>query len=178
MDDEHYLLDAILKNHTSISRSVLTKPATAAVAVAMAGIIFPAMRLVLSLSAGSMEYMMALREDADATKSMWPLLSSSFSNWSGLIRNRSAQFTGHTLQSLITNVTLQLSCFQFVSQLVSPSDVKKKKKDMLSICIPGVTLSVAIACSKWVMASLSSSLLRGIFIWSGFLAVSSVSMHW
>lgn len=59
-----------------------------------------------------------------------------------------AQFTGHTLQSLITNVTLQLSRFQFVSQLVSPSDVKKKKKDMLSICIPGVTLSVAIACSK------------------------------
>lgn len=53
-----------------------------------------------------------------------------------------------TLQSLITNVTLQLSRFQFVSQLVSPSDVKKKKKDMLSICIPGVTLSVAIACSK------------------------------
>lgn len=70
MDDEHYLLDAILKNHMSISGSVLTKPATAAVAVAMAGIIFPAMRLVLSLSAGSMEYMMALREDADATKSM------------------------------------------------------------------------------------------------------------
>lgn len=54
----------------------------------------------------------------------------------------------HSNQSLITNVTLQLSRFQFVSQLVSPSDVKKKKKDMLSICIPGVTLSVAIACSK------------------------------
>lgn len=65
--------------------SVLTSPATAAVAVAIAGIILPAMRLVLSLSAGSMEYILALRADADATKSMWPLLSSSFSNCIGLI---------------------------------------------------------------------------------------------
>lgn len=60
--------------------TVLTSPATAAVAVAIAGIILPAMRLVFSLSAGSMEYILALREDADVTKSMWPFLSSSFSN--------------------------------------------------------------------------------------------------
>lgn len=68
----------------------LTSPDTAAVAVAMAGMIFPAMRLVFSLSAGSMEYILALREDADVTKSMWPLLSLSFSNWRWLIRNASA----------------------------------------------------------------------------------------
>lgn len=67
----------------------LTNPATAAVAVAIAGMILPAMRLVLSLSAGSMEYILALRADADVTKSMWPLLSSSFSNCSGLICNLS-----------------------------------------------------------------------------------------
>lgn len=68
----------------------LTSPDTAAVAVAMAGMIFPAMRLVFSLSAGSMEYILALREDADVTKSIWPFLSLSFSNWRGFIRNDSA----------------------------------------------------------------------------------------
>lgn len=71
--------------------AVLTSPATAAVAVAMAGMIFPAMRFVFSLSAGSMEYIRARMEEADVTKSMWPLLSSSFSNWRGLICNPSAK---------------------------------------------------------------------------------------
>lgn len=71
--------------------TALTNPATAAVAVAIAGMILPAMRLVFSRSAGSMEYILALRADADATKSMWPLLSSSFSNCSGLICNRSTK---------------------------------------------------------------------------------------
>lgn len=70
--------------------AVLTSPATAAVAVAIAGMIFPAMRLVFSLSAGSIEYILARREDADVIKSMWPLLSSSFSNWRGHICNPSA----------------------------------------------------------------------------------------
>lgn len=45
-------------------------------------------------------------------------------------------------------------------------------------CEPAVTRSVAMACSSCVMASLSSSLLKGIFIRSGFFAVSSVSIHW
>lgn len=70
-------------------RDLLTSPATAAVAVAIAGMILPAMRLVLNLSAGSMEYILALRADADVTKSKWPLLSSSFSNCSGDICNLS-----------------------------------------------------------------------------------------
>lgn len=51
-------------------------------------------------------------------------------------------------------------------------------KYIIFFCEPGVTLSVARACSSCIMASLSSSLLRGIFIRSGFFADSSVSMHW
>lgn len=54
--------------------------------------------------------------------------------------------------------------------------------DILSVFFfagsPGVTQSVTMACSSCVMASLSSSLLCGIFIWSGFFTVSSVSIHW
>ena len=42
-------------------RAVLTSPATAAVVVAMAGTMRPAISLVLSLSTGSMEYMDARR---------------------------------------------------------------------------------------------------------------------
>lgn len=40
---------------------LLTSPATAAVVVAMAGTILPAMSLVLNLSTGSISYMVALR---------------------------------------------------------------------------------------------------------------------
>ena len=46
------------------------------------------------------------------------------------------------------------------------------------IHVPGVTRSPAMACSSCVMASLSSWLLWGILVWSGFLTVSSVSIHW
>lgn len=91
------------KNMSISDWCVLTSPATAAVAVAIAGMILPAMRLVLSLSAGSMEYILALRADADATKSMWPLLSSSFSNSSGLICSLSTDcMWKHTHYHVIT----------------------------------------------------------------------------
>ncbi|TNN78743.1 hypothetical protein EYF80_010913 [Liparis tanakae] len=59
----------------------------------MAGMILPAIRLVLSRSAGSMAYIRALRADAAVTKSMWPLPSSSFSNCSGLTCSLSARQT-------------------------------------------------------------------------------------
>lgn len=73
----------------TIFRSILTSPETAAVAVAIAGIILPAMRFVLNLSAGSMLYILARKFDAAVMKSTCPLLSSSFSKAMGFISKSS-----------------------------------------------------------------------------------------
>jgi len=74
----------------SLLKSILTSPDTAAVAVAIAGIIFPAMRFVLNRSAGSMLYILARKFDAAVMKSICPLLSSSFSKEMGFICKSSA----------------------------------------------------------------------------------------
>lgn len=58
----------------------LTRPETAAVAVAIAGIIFPAIRLVFSRSAGSILYILALKLEAAVMKLICSLPSLSFSN--------------------------------------------------------------------------------------------------
>lgn len=71
--------------HFQNFKSILTSPETAAVAVAIAGIIFPAMRFVLNRSAGSMLYILARKFDAAVMKSICPLLSSSFSKEMGFI---------------------------------------------------------------------------------------------
>lgn len=77
----------------SILKSTLTSPDTAAVAVAIAGIIFPAMRFVLNRSAGSILYILARKFDAAVMKSICPLLSSSFSKEMGFIFKSSAHET-------------------------------------------------------------------------------------
>ena len=73
------------------------------------------------------------------------------------------------------SVPLQVSQLKFSSNLVQLQiccDFPELN------CLPAVTLSVAMASSSCEMASLSSSLLIGIFTRSGFLAVSSVSILW
>lgn len=72
--------EVMKKKHSHSKNNKLTKPDTAAVDVAIAGIILPAMRFVLKRSAGSMLYILARRFDAAVMKSRCPLRSSSFSN--------------------------------------------------------------------------------------------------
>lgn len=80
------------------------------------------------------------------------------------------------------SIPLQVSDLKFSSHLECPFTNPSVQYLLWFCCVflcePAVTPSVAMACSSCVMASLSSSLLRGIFIWSGFFAASSVSIHW
>lgn len=69
----------------SLAISIVCSAATTDVVVLSAAIILPAFSLAYSHVLGGREYVKARRDDSEYIKSMWPLLSSSFSNYWGLI---------------------------------------------------------------------------------------------